>query len=142
MSKAASSLAGVSLTAVVVMIASNGEKFSAALAALWQFLIMVTTKTPAGLASFLLAWALGLLVMYSLRKWLPQGKESAMHIPIVGIEAAGSLAGLVAFWSQTPTLLGLLVAMVTGLSVPLMYRVIAGIVRGIKRRIYLTDTLP
>lgn len=65
-----------------------------------------------------------------------------MHIPIVGIEAAGSLAGLVAFWSQTPTLLGLLVAMVTGLSVPLMYRVIAGIVRGIKRRIYLADTLP
>lgn len=129
---------GISAGAVIVLIATNGEKFFSSLQAGWVFILNITSQMPLGLASFLLAWALGLSIMASLRRWIPEPKrQDYMHLRMGFIELASSVAAFFAVWMQDKTLLGLMLGIVAGLSVSILYRALAAAGSTVLRRIYL-----
>lgn len=127
---------GISLTAVVVLIAANGKDFFASLMAGWEFLLLVVDKTPLGLASFLLSCVMGVVVMGALRRWLPEmDSRDHMHWRMAFIEMASAAAAFFVLWFQTGTMLGMILAVVTGLSISIIYRVLAAIGALIMRKL-------
>jgi len=119
---------GLSLGTVVVLIAANGEKFFASLRAGWEFLILVVGKSPLGLSSTLMACAMGVAVMGFLRRWLPEfERRDYMHWRMVFIELASGIAAFFTLWMQNKTMLGMMLATVVGLSISILYRVVAAI---------------
>lgn len=128
MSAAVKSTVTISLTAVVVLVAAQGKEFFASLMAGWEFLLLVVGKTPLGLASFLLACVMGTVVMGALRRWLPEMQSrDRMHWRMAFIELASAAAAFFTLWYQTKTMLGMMLAVVAGLSISIIYRIVAAI---------------
>lgn len=117
---------GISLAAVVALVATNGERFVASLSAGWDVLLKVVGQTPLGLASFLLAWCVGVLLMGTLRRWWPEpASRDLMHLRMGVIELLSSGAAFLVCWLQVRTGMGVLLGVIAGLSTSLLYRALA-----------------
>ena len=137
MSTAAKSAAWGTVTALVVLVAANGVAFFDSLRAGWVFVTEITSKMPLGLGSFLLAWLLGATMMGFLRRWIPEpARRDYMHWRMFFIEITSAAAAFLACWLQTRTLLGMILGLTAGLSISLIYRVLAAIGSALVRRLY------
>lgn len=119
---------GVSIGTIVVLIATNGERFAASMKAMWEFVLLVVGKTPLGLGAFLLAWVLGVVLMGFLRRWLPEMvRRDLMHWRMAFIELVSASAAFAVCYAQIPTMLGMIFGTIAGLSVSIIYRIGAAI---------------
>ena len=126
---------GVSLGAVVLFVASNGERLAASLTALWNWVALVAEKMPMGLLAFLAGNVLGCLVMAGLRHWIPEPEEKDwMHARILVIELASSAAAFAVVWSQERSVMNLAMAAICGLLVPMTYRAFAAVGLYVRKR--------
>lgn len=129
----ASTIAGVSLFALVGFIAANGEKFFAVATAGWNWVLVVWDKMPASWVSYLAAWGLGLAVMFALRRWVPDPGQGNKHnnLRVAAIELAASAATFTVVALQVPDIRGGLIPLIFGLicalTTPLSYRIVAAV---------------
>lgn len=129
--KRAGTVAGVSVFALILFIAANGEKFFAVATAGWQWVLLVWEKMPASWASYLAAWGVGLAVMYALRRWIPDPGQGNRSNSLRGaaIEFASAVSCFIVVAVQVPNakqgLIPLAFALICGLTIPLSYRIMA-----------------
>lgn len=136
MSSVAKNAAWGTATALVVLVAANGVEFFESLRAGWVFVTEVTAKMPLGLGSFLLAWLLGACLMGFLRRWIPVPEHrDLMHLRMFFIEISSATAAFLACWLQTRTLLGMILGITAGLSISIIYRVLAAAGSALVRKV-------
>jgi hypothetical protein len=124
----------IALVALGSWVVANGEKLAAVAQALWLWLVLVWEKMPASWASYLAAWALGLAVMYALRRWIPdpgQGNRYNNWRAAV-VEGTSGVASFLVVALQVDDLSESMVQLAFGLTcaltVPLSYRLIGAAV--------------
>lgn len=119
---------GVSLSALVVLVATQGEGLFATLTAGFNWLMLVVDKMPIGVASFFVALVMGVSVMGALRRWIPDTKRNdLMHLRLAFIEAASALAAFFTVWAQQKSLMSTLFAVIAGLSISIVFRLCAAL---------------
>lgn len=117
---------GVSLSALVVLVATQGEGLFSTLTAGFNWLMLVVDKMPIGVASFFVALVMGVSVMGALRRWIPDTKRNdLMHLRLAFIEAASALAAFFTVWAQQKTLMSTMFAIIAGLSISIVFRLCA-----------------
>lgn len=117
---------GISIGAVVVLLAANGSALFTSLQAGWDFVLRVTQQMPLGGWSVLLALALGAAVMGFLRRNIPEPeRKDMMHLRMALIEVVSLASAFAVVFLLLPTLLGGIVGALCGLSVSVAYRVLA-----------------
>jgi len=125
-SKAATGIAGISLTAVVTLIAANGERFIASLSSGWDLAMRVLQGAPLGLWAVVLSWLLGCLLIAWVRHYWPEPEaRGAMHRRVLAVDILGASAAFAVCWTQLRTGLGIAVSAIAGLSIPFVYRAMA-----------------
>lgn len=117
---------GVSLSAIVVLVATQGEGLFATMTAGFNWLMLVVEKMPIGVASFFVAIVMGVSVMGALRRWIPESKRNdLMHLRLAFIEAAAALAAFFTVWVQQKSLMSTMFAVIAGLSISIVFRLCA-----------------
>lgn len=128
--------AGISLAAIVTLVATNGEKVVGVLTAFWNWILLVADKMPMGLFAFLAGHALGVLTIAALRHWIPDSRDRAwMHGRLLVIEAIGAGAAFAVVWSQERSVMNLAVAGICAMAVPLAFRLYAALAAALWKRI-------
>lgn len=125
-SRAASVISLSSLGVAAGWIAANGERFIASMSSGWNLIVDVAARAPLGLSTVFLAWGLGVLLTYSLRRWWPEPEgRAAMHWRMGVIEFVAAACTFAVCWLQIRSGLGLLLGAIAGLSVSLIFRAVA-----------------
>lgn len=132
---------GVTLTAgiaILAAVATNGEKAVGTVRAGYLVLQAMGKDLPLGFYSVLLGLAIGLGLLWNLRRAIPEPQgaahRGAMHARIAFVDPIAQLATLAAIWLQLRSLNGALIGLAAALLVPWVYRVLAAFISWLGRR--------
>ena len=114
------SIFGISVAGLFALIAMNGGQFVESCKAAWIFLLDIAANAPMGLASFILALALGVVTQASLQHWVPRAANRALRQ--FAIESSALGVGIGVMWMQLHTLNGLLLGLLAGFMAPWMQK--------------------
>jgi hypothetical protein len=129
----ASAAAGVSLAVVLGFIIGNGQKLIELATAFWMWLLLVSEKMPASWASYLGAWGVGLSVMFTLRRWIPDPGQGNPYnsVRAAVIEFAAAAAAFLTVALQVGDLrrdlTQLAFGLIAALTIPLSYRIMGAV---------------
>lgn len=134
MSAAKTTAGTISVSAVVLLLATNGEELFTALKAGWEFVSLVTKEMPFALGSVLLGWAIGVGLLAYLRHAFPAPSAGAkMHLRLALVEPFAMFMAWAVVFVQAKNLTGGLVGLLAALLVPWTYRILAALGSALKR---------
>lgn len=122
--------AGIGIPGLIVLYATYGEKFTAALAASFVFLGKLAHDAPLGVTSFLLALALATLAQAWLARFITVRCAASKQVILSGV---GLAFGVGVMFLQLRTLDGLLLGLLAGFAAPFAYQCAAALA-GLLRR--------
>lgn len=132
---------GVSaLGGLFVLLAVNGEKFWAGMAAAWKFLLAISETAPLGVGSFFTALALATIATVACRHFLPPSANKDKRT--LGIEALAIALALFVAFSQLSGLYAWIVGLAAGLSASVFAGVIMALAAWVGRSLESAPKAP
>ncbi|PZQ30381.1 MAG: hypothetical protein DI562_07215 [Stenotrophomonas acidaminiphila] len=125
MNKLITSTFGVSLAALLVLLAANGRGLAEAITGLWQVMLRFSDTAPMGLVSFLFSLALAVASQPFLRKWMPSLKCPLSREFL--IETAALAIALIAQLLQVSDLKGWMLGLLAGFMAPYVFKGLAAL---------------
>ena len=118
-------ITGAGIVTVLAGLALHGGKLLEVAKGSWLFLLALSDTAPLGLASFLLALALGVLSRPFLLRYLPAMPCHSSREFV--IDASALLTGVLVMYLQLRTLNGALLGLLAGFAAPLVARCLAAV---------------
>jgi hypothetical protein len=136
--KVATGAAVTTAIAILAAVAASGEKAVGTVKAGYLVLQSMGKDLPVGVYSVLLGLAVGLGLLWNLRRAIPEpmgpARRGSMHMRVLLVDMLAQLATVAAIWLQLRSLNGALIGLAAALLVPWLYRGFAAFLSWAGRR--------